>query len=82
MVASSGGGGGLGARNVDDKLIDDHLAVQAIIRSYQVHLKQFLNNPLSKGKFNSHLICACTFYFHFIANQKFPLAISILKKAS
>lgn len=26
---------------VDDKLIDDHLAVQAIIRSYQVTIRQW-----------------------------------------
>jgi hypothetical protein len=31
-----GGGGALAGGRVDDKLIDDHLAVQAIIRSYQV----------------------------------------------
>lgn len=36
MVPSSGAGAGLSVRSVDDKLIDDHLAVQAIIRSYQV----------------------------------------------
>lgn len=29
-------GGGLAGGRIDDKLIDDHLAVQAIIRSYQV----------------------------------------------
>lgn len=28
--------GGLAGGHIDDKLIDDHLAVQAIIRSYQV----------------------------------------------
>jgi hypothetical protein len=30
------GGNALTGSRVDDKLIDDHLAVQAIIRSYQV----------------------------------------------
>lgn len=30
------GGAPLASGRVDDKLIDDHLAVQAIIRSYQV----------------------------------------------
>jgi 2-oxoglutarate dehydrogenase E1 component len=35
VPALSGGAAGVGGR-IDDKLIDDHLAVQAIIRSYQV----------------------------------------------
>lgn len=35
VPAAMPGGGAIGAR-IDDKLIDDHLAVQAIIRSYQV----------------------------------------------
>lgn len=36
IVPAGRGGGGLALQSVDDKLIDDHLAVQAIIRSYQV----------------------------------------------
>lgn len=38
---SVGGGQGqpLTGSRVDDKLIDDHLAVQAIIRSYQVTVR-------------------------------------------
>lgn len=39
-LASIGGGGvALTGGRVDDKLIDDHLAVQAIIRSYQVDFR-------------------------------------------
>lgn len=42
LVPSGSGGAGLAMRGIDDKLIDDHLAVQAIIRSYQV--KQMIPN--------------------------------------
>lgn len=35
-LSAMGGGGAMTGGRVDDKLIDDHLAVQAIIRSYQV----------------------------------------------
>lgn len=31
-----GGGTALGTGQINEKIIDDHLAVQAIIRSYQV----------------------------------------------
>jgi 2-oxoglutarate dehydrogenase E1 component len=41
LPAVGGGAAGLGGR-IDDKLIDDHLAVQAIIRSYQVNYNTFL----------------------------------------
>lgn len=34
--AAAGGYGGLARAEPDEKTIDDHLAVQAIIRSYQV----------------------------------------------
>lgn len=34
----AGAGGGLGRAEPDEKTIDDHLAVQAIIRSYQVKM--------------------------------------------
>lgn len=36
LPAVGGHGPALTGSRVDDKLIDDHLAVQAIIRSYQV----------------------------------------------
>ncbi|CAO1326799.1 unnamed protein product [Diamesa tonsa] len=35
-LPSVGSGGAMASGRVDDKLIDDHLAVQAIIRSYQI----------------------------------------------
>lgn len=37
LPSIGGGGAALTGGRVDDKLIDDHLAVQAIIRSYQVN---------------------------------------------
>lgn len=40
-LPSVGGGGAMASGRVDDKLIDDHLAVQAIIRSYQVTIRQW-----------------------------------------
>lgn len=39
LPAVAGAGAAVGGR-IDDKLIDDHLAVQAIIRSYQVIFTQ------------------------------------------
>lgn len=39
----AGAGGGLGRAEPDEKTIDDHLAVQAIIRSYQVKNSQFFD---------------------------------------
>lgn len=37
QIAPLMGGGGLASVEPDEKIIDDHLAVQAIIRSYQVN---------------------------------------------
>lgn len=37
VPALSGGSGGVSRATPNDKIIDDHLAVQAIIRSYQVN---------------------------------------------
>lgn len=50
-MGAAGGGAGSGlvpAGSVNDKLIDDHLAVQAIIRSYQVKLIVNLRFNLKK----------------------------------
>lgn len=50
QIAPFMGGAGLAGVEPDEKIIDDHLAVQAIIRSYQVNnfvfnfvLKNFIN---------------------------------------
>lgn len=45
LVPASARAAGISLQSVDDKLIDDHLAVQAIIRSYQVFYLNFnINN--------------------------------------
>lgn len=46
-LPGSGGGASHMSGRVDDKLIDDHLAVQAIIRSYQVNGNGFQSSYLA-----------------------------------
>lgn len=51
-----GGGAGLQRAQPDEKTIDDHLAVQAIIRSYQVSLA---SSESDETTLRSHELCVC-----------------------
>lgn len=43
LIPMMGGSSALGTGQISEKVIDDHLAVQAIIRSYQVRIAYFLH---------------------------------------